>query len=181
MDDLLRPFHEAIKPKAAGPVGTEAEKCGVYLKDAGALPYDGPRGVMQVLHELAERHGWTEQSEVPGGPLIALHRGRASITLEPGAQLELSGAPVETIHETCAEFRGHMAELRDISTELGVAWLGLGFHPFARQEDLPWVPKMRYGIMREYLPTRGKMALDMMRRTCTVQANFDYDSEEDAV
>ena len=162
-------------------MGTEAEKCGVYDRDASALPYDGERGVRRVLLELAQRHGWTAERETDEGEVIALKRGQASITLEPGAQLELSGAPVENVHETCAEFRGHMAELRDISTELGITWLGLGFHPFARQADLPWVPKLRYAVMREYLPTRGSMALDMMRRTCTVQANFDYDSEEDAV
>jgi glutamate--cysteine ligase len=113
--------------------------------------------------------------------VISLRRGATSITLEPGGQFELSGAPHETVHQTCAEFRGHMAELADISEELGIVWLGLGFHPFARREDLPWVPKLRYGIMKEYLPTRGSMALDMMLRTATVQANLDFSSETDAM
>ena len=134
-----------------------------------------------ILLSLAERHGWTLESEVEGGEVIALRRGMASITLEPGGQLELSGAPQETMHQTCAEFRGHMAELRDISDELGVAWLGLGFHPFAKQSELPWVPKLRYAVMREYLPTRGKHAVDMMQRTATVQANFDYASTDDGL
>lgn len=133
-----------------------------------------------VLAELVDRHGWFPARETSSGDVISLQRGDASITLEPGGQLELSGAPLTSIHQTCAEFRGHMAELRDISVELGIAWLGLGFHPLASQDDLPWVPKLRYGLMKRYLPTRGSMALDMMRRTATVQANFDYESEADA-
>lgn len=181
MDELLEPFHEAEKPRARWRIGTEAEKFGV-LRDSGQpIGFDGETGVKSVLLELRDRHGWFPEAEVAGGDLISLRRGDASITLEPGGQLELSGAPLATIHQTCAEFRGHMTELSDISEELGIAWLGLGFHPTARQEDLPWVPKLRYGIMKEYLPTRGSMALDMMRRTATVQANLDYSSEDDAV
>jgi glutamate--cysteine ligase len=128
-----------------------------------------------------DRHGWEPEPEVPGGPLIALRRGRGSITLEPGGQLELSGAPLPDSHAVAAEMQGHLAEIRDISQELGVKWLGLGFHPFARQEDLDWVPKGRYGIMQVYLPSRGAYGLDMMRRTCTVQANYDFSSEQDAM
>ncbi len=180
MDDLLAPFHESEKPRARWRVGTEAEKFGVRLADGSPIPFEGPNGVRSVLLELADRHGWHAAREYEAGEVISLRRGDASITLEPGGQLELSGAPLSTIHQTCAEFRGHMAELRDISDELGIAWLGLGFHPLATQADLPWVPKLRYAIMREYLPTRGSMALDMMRRTATVQANFDYSSEADA-
>ena len=180
LDDLLAPFHAAQKPRARWRVGTEAEKFGVRRVDGSPLPFEGPAGVRTVLLELSERHGWFAEREHAGGEVIALRRGDASITLEPGAQLELSGAPLSTIHQTCAEFRGHMAELRDISDELGIVWLGLGFHPLARQADLPWVPKLRYGVMQHYLPTRGGQAIDMMRRTATVQANFDYDSEADA-
>lgn len=180
LDDLLSPFHDAEKPRARFRVGTEAEKFGVYA-DGAAVPFDGPSGIRSVLAALTERHGWFENREYAGGEVISLRRGGASITLEPGGQLELSGAPHETIHSTCAEFRGHMAELRDISDALGITWLGLGFHPFATQADLPWVPKLRYRVMREYLPTRGSMALDMMRRTCTVQANVDYADEADAM
>ncbi|MGF1468797.1 MAG: glutamate--cysteine ligase [Sandaracinaceae bacterium] len=181
MDDLLAPFHDAFTPRARWRVGTEAEKFGVFVTDGRPLPFHGERGVSTILLELAERHGWFLEREHEGGEVISLRRGDSSITLEPGGQLELSGAPYGTIHQACAEFRGHMAELRDISDEMGVAWLGLGFHPFARQEDLPWVPKLRYGVMKRYLPTRGAYALDMMRRTCTVQANFDYADEADAV
>jgi glutamate--cysteine ligase len=103
------------------------------------------------------------------------------VSLEPGGQLELSGAPLSDVHQIRAETAAHMEELHKVCDPLGITWLGVGFHPFARQEDLPWVPKQRYGIMKEYLPTRGARALDMMRRTATVQANFDYASEEDAL
>ncbi len=180
LDDLLAPLHDAEKPRSRWRVGTEAEKFGVRRADGSPIPFEGRDGVRTVLLELADRHGWFPEREHEAGEVIALRRGDASITLEPGAQLELSGAPLTTIHQTCAEFRGHMAELRDISDELGIVWLGLGFHPFARQADLPWVPKLRYGVMKHYLPTRGGHALDMMRRTATVQANLDYDSEADA-
>lgn len=180
-DDLLAPFRDACKAKDAFRVGPEMEKCGVFFPGGEALHYQGDRGIERILREFAKSYGWAADAEYPGGPTIALTRNGASITLEPGSQFELSGAAVPTIHEVCAEFRGHLAELRPISQQLGLRWLGLGFHPFARREDLTWVPKLRYGIMREYLPTRGTMALDMMLRTCTVQANYDYESEEDAM
>lgn len=179
--ELLQPFGSACKPRARFRVGTEAEKFGVLVETGMPVPYHGPRGIAAILERLCERHGWAPEREVPEGPAIALVRGDASITLEPGGQLELSGAPLETIHLTSAELSGHLAELCEPSNELGIAWLGIGFHPFAKREDFEWVPKLRYGVMREYLPTRGAHALDMMQRTCTVQANFDYESEEDAV
>jgi glutamate--cysteine ligase len=135
-----------------------------------------------VLEALVERHGWHARDyEYPGGPLIALARAGASITLEPGGQLELSGAPLENVHQICFEMSGHLAELRDISKELGIVWLGVGFHPFARQEDLDWVPKARYGVMQRVPAHARAHGLDMMRRTATVQANFDYSSEADAM
>ena len=180
LDQLLEPFHEAEKPRSRWRIGTEAEKCGIYT-DGSPVPYLGERGVAAVLSDLVKRHGWFEEREHEEGDVIALRRGDASVTLEPGAQLELSGAPLATIHETCGEFRAHMRELSDISEKLGIVWLGLGFHPLARNEDLAFVPKLRYGVMQKYLPTRGKNGLDMMLRTCTVQANLDYASEEDAI
>lgn len=181
--DLASLFRQAEKPPAQFRIGAEAEKFGVDRKTGAPLHYEDASGrnVKAILRSLIERHGWTPEPESPGGPLIALLRGRASVTLEPGGQLELSGAPLEDIHAICAESRGHLAEIRDMSEELGVVWLGLGFHPFARQADLDWVPKSRYGIMKVYLPSRGKNGLDMMRRTSTVQANFDFSSEADAM
>jgi glutamate--cysteine ligase len=181
VDELYAPFHDAQKPAEAFRVGTEAEKFGLLTDTRAPLPYDGPRGVHRVLEGLIARHDWSAEHEYEGGELIALKRGEASITLEPGGQLELSGAPFRSIHDTAAEWTQHIAELHDVGDPLGIAWLGLGFHPFAAQGDMPWVPKLRYGVMREYLPRRGAYGLDMMRRTCTVQANLDYASEQDAM
>lgn len=178
-DDLLSLFRSAVKPASQHRVGAEIEKFGVY-KDGAPVPYEGESGVRAVL-EVLSKSGWVPESEVEGGPLIALTRDGASITLEPGSQLELSGAPLVHAHEICAELRAHLAELAPFSRDKGIHWLGLGFHPFAKREDYTMVPKQRYAIMREYLPTRGSMALDMMLRTATVQANYDYTSEADAM
>ncbi|MDD9936931.1 MAG: glutamate-cysteine ligase family protein [Myxococcales bacterium] len=181
MDDLLAPFHRALTPRPRWRIGTEAEKFGLLADSLEPLPFEGPRSVRRVLDLLVERHGWYEEREHAEGEVISLRRGDASITLEPAGQLELSGAPFASVHQACAEFGAHLHELRGISAELGVTWLSVGFHPFARHEDLPHVPKLRYAIMRSYMPTRGPRSTDMMRRTCTVQANLDYESEDDAV
>jgi len=179
-EQLLEPFHAAEKPESEFLCGAEAEKPGVFA-DFTTFPYEGPRGgVATVLHELAAR-GWKGDREYEGGPLLALLRDGASITLEPGSQLELSGAPLPTTHAIAREMRAHLAEIADVSERLGVTWLGVGFQPFAKRADYTFVPKLRYGVMREYLPKRGAHALDMMLRTSTVQANFDYASEEDAM
>jgi len=180
-DDLLQIFYSATKPRAEFRIGAEMEKFGVYTATGEPVQYASDRGILRILESLVDGHAWTAERETEDGPIIALLRNRASVTLEPGAQLELSGAPLETIHQICSELRGHMTELAPISKELGITWLGLGFHPFAKRSDLQFVPKQRYAIMREYLPTRGGHALDMMLRTCTVQANYDYSSEADAV
>jgi glutamate--cysteine ligase len=180
-DDLLAHFYESAKPAREFRIGAEMEKFGVYTATGEPVPYEGDHGVLRVLSSLVDGHAWAPEAEKAGGPIIALLRNRASITLEPGAQLELSGAPLETIHQICAELRGHMAELAPVSKDLGISWLGLGFHPFAARGELQFVPKQRYSVMREYLPTRGAHALDMMLRTCTVQANYDYLDEADAM
>jgi glutamate--cysteine ligase len=180
-DDLVVPFTEACKPRSEWRIGPEMEKFGVLEANRKPLPYLGERSVLRVLEHLASHHGWAPEREHDGGPIIALMRGGASITLEPGAQLELSGDKAENVHQVCTELRGHMREIAPISRAMGVRWLGVGFHPFARREDFEWVPKQRYGVMREYLPTRGGHAVDMMLRTCTVQVNLDYASEADAM
>jgi glutamate--cysteine ligase len=180
-DDLLAPFHGACKPPERWRIGPEMEKFGLVEGTRLPLRYGGDRGVLWILQQLADKHGWTPEREHDGGPVIALLRDGASVTLEPGCQLELSGAQAENVHDVCAELRGHMRELGPLSHALGVRWLGVGFHPFARREDFDWVPKLRYGVMREYLPTRGGHALDMMLRTCTVQVNLDYANEADAM
>jgi len=179
-EELLSVFHEAIKPVERFRVGAEMEKFGVF-SDGSPLQYEGDNGVLALMKELAATEGWKAEAEMEGGPLLALLKDGASITLEPGSQFELSGAPLETCHQICAEFRGHMAELANFSERNGITWLGLGFHPFATREQFTMVPKQRYPVMRDYLPTRGSMALDMMLRTATVQANYDYLSEEDAM
>ncbi|MBX3198195.1 MAG: glutamate--cysteine ligase [Labilithrix sp.] len=178
-DELLSLFHAAVKPASEFRVGAEMEKFGVY-EDGTPVPYEGDAGVRALLAELATK-GWNAEAETEGGPLIALLRDGASVTLEPGSQLELSGAPLLHSHQICAEFRGHLAEIATFSEARKIHWLGLGFHPFAARDAFTMVPKQRYAIMREYLPTRGGMALDMMLRTATVQANYDYLSEADAM
>jgi glutamate--cysteine ligase len=179
-DELLSFFHDAITPEEQFRVGAEMEKFGVFA-GGEPVPYDGDSGVLALMHELAATRGWRTEYESEGGPLLAVLRDGASVTLEPGSQFELSGAPLHDSHEIYAEFRAHLAELAPFSARHGITWLGLGFHPFATRDAFTMVPKQRYPIMREYLPTRGSLALDMMLRTATVQANYDFSSEDDAM
>ena len=182
-EELSEVFREAEKPPERWRVGIEAEKFGIQRTTGRPLRYDDgyERGVCSLFDRLAANNGWYAESEFDGGPVIALRRGGAAITLEPGSQLELSGAPTDNVHDAVAEFHDHLRELEAPSESLGLAWLGVGFHPLAAQQDLDWVPKQRYAIMRDYLPGRGAGALDMMRRTATVQVNLDFGSEEDAM
>ncbi len=186
MDDLLEPLVSACKPRSEHRIGAEGEKFGVTERTLKPMGYEGPRGVLAVMEELVASHGW--RREAGDGPLLALEKQGASVTLEPGAQLELSGAPHADVHLIAAEFAEHARELAAVSDALApsldgerIAWLGMGFHPFAAQSELSWVPKPRYGIMRRYLPARGANGLDMMRRTATVQANYDFENEEHAM
>jgi glutamate--cysteine ligase len=179
LDELSAIFSAAEKPVDQFRIGAEAEKFAIR-GDGAPLQYEGAEGVVGVFDALAD-FGWEPERETPDGPVISMRRGGASVTLEPGSQLELSGAALPDIHQIDAEFQNHLRELAPISKRLGLHWLGVGFHPLARQEDLTWVPKQRYAIMREYLPKQGAAAHDMMRRTATVQANFDFSSEADAM
>ena len=181
MDDLLVLFHDAEKPRERWRVGTESERIAVQTADGAHLPYDGPVSVVAIFERLIAEHGWEPERETDGGPIIALRRGDALVTLEPGSQIELSGAPYRTVHDGKSESDAHWADLQPVIEELGLVWLAIGSHPFASVDELGWVPKMRYDVMREYMPTRGSMAGDMMTKTCTVQANLDYASEEDAM
>lgn len=181
MDDLLALFHEAEKPREQWRVGTEAERIAVVRADGERLPYEGPISVAAIFERLIDEHGWEPKRERPDGPIIALSRGDGSVTLEPGSQIELSGAPFRSVYDGQAESDAHWADLAPVLEELGLVWLAVGSHPFASVEELGWVPKMRYGVMKDYMPTRGTMAGDMMTKTCTVQANLDYPSEEDAM
>jgi len=166
------------KPRERWRIGTEHEKFGFRLSDLRPLPYDGPDGIRALLEGL-KRFGW-EAVEENGKP-IALTQDNCNITLEPGGQFELSGAPVRTIHETCAEVHTHLRQVKQVSAELGTGMLGLGFQPKWARDDIPWMPKARYKIMRDYMPKKGRLGLDMMLRTCTVQVNLDFASEVDMV
>lgn len=186
-EQLYGLLHASEKPASRRRIGAEMEKFGVRRSDGAAVTYGGTRavGVEHFLKAFVDDCGYVAEHEVPGGPVIALarevHGVRESVTLEPGGQLELSGGAHVDLHAVKAEFDTHMRELGRMSVEENVAWLGLGFQPFAKREDYTFVPKLRYAVMREYLPTRGQYGLDMMLRTSTVQANFDYASEAEAM
>jgi len=168
------------KPREQWRIGTEHEKFVFRLSDLRRLPYEGEGATIRGLLEgLATRHGWTPVEEA--GKPIALTQGRASVTLEPGGQFELSGAPLETIHQTCDEVSRHLVECKDVCAGLGAGMLGLGFDPKWAREEVPWMPKGRYAIMRDYMRKKGRLGHDMMLRTCTVQVNLDYASEADMV
>ncbi|WP_092081624.1 glutamate--cysteine ligase [Poseidonocella sedimentorum] len=167
------------KPKAGWRIGTEHEKFG-YCKDTlEPLPYEGTRSIRTILEGLRDRHGWAPVDE--GGKIIGLTKGGANISLEPGGQLELSGAPLETIHETCDEVNAHLADVKDITDEIGAGFIGLGAAPIWTHEQMPLMPKGRYKLMDGYMQKVGTMGRVMMRRTCTVQVNLDFSTEADMV
>ena len=166
------------KPPSAWRIGTEHEKFGYQIDDLRPPTYAGERGIRKMLEGL-QRFGWEPVNEAAGP--IALLKDQCSITLEPAGQLELSGAPLETIHDTCAEISTHLHQVREVADELGLGFLGVGFQPKFKREEMPWMPKGRYKIMRDYMPKVGTLGLDMMTRTCTVQVNLDYSSEADMV
>lgn len=167
------------KPKSAWRVGTEHEKFVFRLADKSRAPYEGPDGIGALLNTMAERFGW--ERIVENGNTVALTRNDCNITLEPGGQFELSGAPLETLHQTCAEASDHLRESRAVCADLGLGMLGVGFDPIWTQADMPWMPKGRYKIMGGYMPKVGGRGLDMMTRTCTIQTNLDFSSEADMV
>jgi glutamate--cysteine ligase len=180
---LVEVLASGEKPREAWRIGTEHEKFGFRLDDLRPPEFDGERGIEALLKGLT-RFGWQPYEEsVDGKParVIALTRGMASVTLEPAGQLELSGAPLETIHDTCREVGGHLREVREVADELRLGFLGMGFQPKWKRDEMPWMPKGRYRIMRDYMPKVGKLGLDMMTRTCTVQVNLDYASEADMI
>lgn len=180
-DQLVEWFVKAERPDGQL-IGTEQEKFGVVVGEAGLpRPANWDEHVRPLLEALRDRFGWKPgKDKGTGGEMVALERDGASITLEPGGQVELSGAPLSTVHQTCDEFTTHYRELHAVAEPLGLAYIATGFHPFATRDEINWMPKGRYVVMRNYLPTKGKLALDMMTRTCTVQANFDYASEAEA-
>lgn len=180
-EHLFLPFEAAQKQQAAFRIGIESERFGVNRHNYLPLQYDGVDGILGLFHDFVARFGWTPESEHEGGPILSLHRGEAAITLEPAGQFEFSGSPLPDIHALENERLRYVDELVAISAEKDLTWIASGFHPLATHDQLPWVPKQRYGIMRVYLAAQGGDALEMMRRTATVQANFDFESIDDAL
>ncbi len=175
---LIEWIAKGNKPKSEWRIGTEHEKFVYDLKSLRSVPYEGPNGIGKLLSGLV-RYGWEPIEE--NGNIIALTQNGESITLEPGGQFELSGAPLRTIHETCREVGEHLKQVKTICEELGLGVLGMGFNPKWSRADTPWMPKGRYKIMGDYMPKRGSLGLDMMLRTCTVQVNLDFATEADMV
>ena len=172
---LVEYLESGCKPEREWRIGTEHEKFAYDLKTLRPLTYDGAPGVRQMLDAMT-RFGWSPVME--NNNVIALSKpDRSSISLEPAGQLELSGAPLETIHQTCGEVTQHLKQVKEVAGELGIGFLGLGYNPKWPREEMPWMPKGRYAIMREYMPTKGSLGLDMMQSTCTVQVNLDFNSE----
>ena len=177
-DQLVAYVAAGEKPRADWRIGTEHEKFGFRLDDLRPPEFDGERGIEALLTGLT-RFGWEPVTE--HGRTIALLKNGASVTLEPAGQLELSGAMLETIHQTCSEVGSHLYEVKTVADELRLGFLGMGFQPKWRRDQMPWMPKGRYKIMRDYMPKVGNLGLDMMTRTCTVQVNLDFASEADMV
>jgi glutamate--cysteine ligase len=177
VDELVAFFSAWEKPPERWLVGTEHEKIGLRVRGLRPIPYGGDDGIRVLLERIAAEDDWQPIHE--GEHLIALGKAGASITLEPGGQLELSGAPLRTIHETCDEFHRHLALMKRLCEPLGIVWLGLGMNPLHGVGEIPAMPKERYRIMRSYLPRHGSLALEMMFATATVQANFDFADEAD--
>ena len=177
---LVEYLESGCKPKSEWRLGTEHEKFGFTTNDLRPLPYEGERGIHAMLEGLADQFGWKRVYEQ--GKLIALlDESGASVTLEPGGQLELSGALLDNVHQTCEEVYTHLKQVKKIAEPLGIAFLGMGFQPKWQRKDTQWMPKGRYRIMRDYMARRGNLGLDMMSRTCTVQVNLDFSSEADMV
>jgi len=170
-------FAQGSKPRDAWRIGTEHEKFGFRRQGLSAPPYE-PAGIKAMLVGLQAK-GWAPIMD--GVNVIGLKKGEGSVSLEPGGQFELSGAPMADLHATQAELDQHLDEVRDVAGPLDLGFAPLGFHPLARREDMPWMPKGRYAIMRNYMPRVGGMGLDMMLRTCTVQVNLDFGDEADMV
>jgi gamma-glutamylcysteine synthetase len=168
------------KPKADWRIGTEHEKILFHRADFRPVAYDGADGVGALLGSLCSQIGEKSQPIMEKGQIIGLKDGDGgSVTLEPGGQLELSGAPLVNLHQTCAETGRHLKHMRTVTTALGLGMLGVGYQPKWARHDIPWMPKGRYKIMRDHMPKVGRFGLDMMLRSCTVQVNLDYSDEPD--
>ena len=183
LDDLTGWFAAGGKPASEFRVGAEHEKFVFCQGSHAPVAYDGPAGIHALMEGLM-KFGWAgtyEHNAGGGETLIGLSRGMANVSLEPGGQFELSGAPLATMHDICEETGQHLEEVKTVAEGLGLGFLGLGFTPIWRRDEIPIMPKGRYAIMRSYMPKVGGLGLDMMFRTCTVQANLDFADEADMV
>jgi len=182
-NELVAYLEAGNKPMTDWRIGTEHEKFGFYRQGHAPVPYDGERGIRALLEGMKQRFCWDGVME--RGNIIALQRPDCPkggvISLEPGGQLELSGSPLATLHETDEELRHHLTEVTEVGGELGIGFLGIGFSPKWTLAETPVMPKARYGIMQRYMPTRGRLGLDMMFRTATVQVNLDFLDEANMV
>jgi glutamate--cysteine ligase len=180
-DELVAWFAEGAKPKAQWRIGTEHEKFAFTHDTHEPVPYEGHRSIRSLLVGMQHLLGWEPITDGPNIIGLADVTGGGAISLEPGGQFELSGAPLETIHQTASELTAHLAQLREIARPLGIGFLGLGMSPKWTRAETPRMPKSRYKIMTAYMPKVGHYGLDMMYRTCTVQTNLDFSSEQDMV
>jgi glutamate--cysteine ligase len=180
-NELVAWLEAGCKPESAHRLGTEHEKIPFRLADRRPVPYEGPNGIRALLEGMAKRTGWLPilEDDHPIGLYDA--NGGGAISLEPGGQFELSGAPLATLHETAAELNAHLTAAKAVAAELGVGFLTLGMSPVWSRAETPVMPKKRYRIMTAYMPKVGKLGLDMMYRTCTTQVNLDFASEADMV
>jgi glutamate--cysteine ligase len=178
---LIEALADGAKPRSAWRVGTEHEKFGFYVADNSPVPYEGPRGIRRLLEAMEGLLGWHPIED--DGRIIGLTDpvGQGAISLEPGGQFELSGAPLATLHQTAREVNAHLMQVRECATPLGIGFLGAGFSPKWTRAETPVMPKSRYAIMARYMPKVGGKGLDMMFRTCTIQANLDFSDEADMV
>ncbi len=178
-DQLAEHLAEGCKPKEDWRIGTEHEKFGYDKDTLLPLPYDGPRSIKAMLEGLRDEFNWAPVLEA--GNIIGLEKDGANVSLEPGGQLELSGAPLETIHETCDEVNVHLKEVQTVADRIGAGYIGLGASPDWTHEQVPMMPKGRYRLMTDYMGRVGTHGTQMMYRTCTVQVNLDFGSEADMV
>lgn len=174
-NSLVEYMESGCKPPEKWRIGTEHEKFTYHLSDLSQLEYEGEAGIRALLEGLT-KFGWKPIIE-NGKPIGLVKPDNSSITLEPAGQVELSGAPLENIHQTCSEISEHLKQVKNVAKELGIGFIGLGYQPKWKRKQAPWMPKSRYKIMRDYMPKVGTMGLDMMQSTCTVQVNLDFDSE----
>src|ERR1700747_2845073 len=180
-EDLVAWFEAGSKPRSRFRIGTEHEKFVFTVDGHNPVPYEGRRGICALLEGMQHLLGW--EPIVEAGNIIGLFdvTGGGAVSLEPGGQFELSGARVETVHQSCSELMAHLAQVKEIARPLGIGFLGLGMAPNWRRSQIPMMPKGRYKIMTAYMPKVGRYGLDMMYRTCTVQTNLDFSSEPDMV